>query len=58
MVQRIQVQTEDNMADITNESTVEELVEKAKLAFLLSKDETTAEYIEEHKKFQEIVDAE
>ena len=46
------------MADITNESTAEELVEKAKLAFLLSKDETTAECMEEHKKFQEIVDAE
>ena len=46
------------MADITNESTAEELVEKAKLAFLLSKDEITAECIEENKKFQEIIDAE
>lgn len=46
------------MADITNESTAEEIVEKAKLSFLLSKDEMTAECIEEHKKFQEIVNAE
>jgi len=46
------------MADITNESTEEEIIEKSKLAFLLSKDEAAAVCIEEHKKFQEIVDAE
>ena len=59
MVQRIQVQTEDNMiSKITHESTAEEVLEKVKFDFLMSKDEVAAKAIEEHKKFQEMLDAE
>ena len=59
MVQGTQVQTEDNMiSNITHESTAEEILEKVKFDFLMSKDEAAAKAIEEHKKFQEMLDAE
>ena len=44
--------------NITHESTAEEVLEKSKFDFLMSKDEAAASAIEEHKKFQEMLDAE
>ena len=41
-----------------DESTAEEILEKSKFDFLMSKDEAAASAIEEHKKFQEMLDAE
>ncbi len=58
MVQRTQVQTEDNMVkNITHESTAEEVLEKSKFEFIMTKDEAAASALEEHKKFQEMLDA-
>tara|TARA_Y100000817_G_scaffold118452_1_gene92877 strand:- start:9571 stop:9714 length:144 start_codon:yes stop_codon:yes gene_type:complete len=46
------------ISNITHESTAEEILEKVKFDFLMSKDEAAAKAIEEHKKFQEMLDAE
>lgn len=46
------------ISKITHESTPEEILEKVKFDFLMSKDEAGASGMEEHKKFQEMLDAE
>ena len=46
------------ISKITHESTTKEILEKVKIEFLMSKDEAAASAIEEHKKFQEMLDAE
>ena len=46
------------ISKITHESTAEEVLEKVKFDFLMSKDEVAAKAIEEHKKFQEMLAAE
>lgn len=46
------------ISNITHESTTEEIFEKVKFDFVMSKDEAAASAIEEHKKFQEMLDAE
>ena len=46
------------ISNITHESTEEEIFEKVKFDFVMSKDEAAASAIEEHKKFQEMLDAE
>tara|TARA_B100000927_G_scaffold48122_1_gene35075 strand:- start:868 stop:1011 length:144 start_codon:yes stop_codon:yes gene_type:complete len=43
--------------NITHESTAEEVLEKSKFEFIMTKDEAAASALEEHKKFQEMLDA-
>ena len=58
MVQKTQVQTEDKMAKITNESTAEEIQEKVDLDHVVAMNKYKYLGEEKAKEFKEMLDAE